>query len=247
MHIFLEVFVLKRSIFNYFSKFELWLWLSSVALIISSFLIFDRGNYLALLASLIGVTSLVLCAKGNPLGQVLIIIFSIMYGYISFTCAYYGEMLTYVCMTGPMAVYALIEWLRHPYEKSKSEVKVNRVSPREIALMFVLAAAVTVIFYFVLKYFNTSSLFFSTISVTTSFAAVYLTARRSPYYAVAYALNDIVLIVLWTIATISNISYVSVIICFVVFLANDVYGFYAWRKMQARQAEKLPIDSSEEI
>ena len=170
-----------------------------------------------------------------------------MYGYISFTCAYYGEMLTYVCMTGPMAVYALIEWLRHPYEKSKSEVKVNRVSPREIALMLVLAAAVTVIFYFVLKYFNTSSLFFSTISVTTSFAAVYLTARRSPYYAVAYALNDIVLIVLWTIATISDISYVSVIICFVVFRANDVYGFYAWRKMQARQAEKLPIDSSEKI
>jgi len=75
----------------------------------------------------------------------------------------------------------------------------------------------------------------STLSVTTSFIAVYLTFRRSPYFALAYAANDVVLMVLWTLATIENITYISVLICFVVFLVNDLYGFISWRKMEQRQ------------
>ena len=228
-----------RTRSSYFSSFEIVLWCFSVALILFAFVVFDKENYLALIASLIGVTSLVLAAKGNPLAQILIIIFSIMYGYISFTFTYYGEMLTYVCMTGPMAVYAFITWIKNPYKDRKSEVKVNGIKPKEIAFILALSALVTVIFYFVLKFFGTANLLISTVSITTSFIAVYLTARRSPFYAVAYALNDIVLIILWTLATLTDITYISVVICFVVFLANDIYGFYAWQKMKKRQEKGL--------
>ena len=174
-----------RTRSSYFSSFEIVLWCFSVALILFAFVVFDKENYLALIASLIGVTSLVLAAKGNPLAQILIIIFSIMYGYISFTFTYYGEMLTYVCMTGPMAVYAFITWIKNPYKDRKSEVKVNGIKPKEIAFMLALSALVTVIFYFVLRFFGTENLLISTVSITTSFIAVYLTARRSPFYAVA--------------------------------------------------------------
>ena len=75
----------------------------------------------------------------------------------------------------------------------------------------------------------------STLSVTTSFIAVYLTFRRSPYFALAYAANDIVLIVLWILASVQNISYLFVMICFVLFLVNDIYGYISWRKMKIRQ------------
>ena len=64
---------------NYFSKLELGLWLSSVGLILGSFCLFDRENYLTLLASLIGVTSLIFNAKGNPFGQLLMVLFSLLY------------------------------------------------------------------------------------------------------------------------------------------------------------------------
>ena len=77
----------------------------------------------------------------------------------------------------------------------------------------------------------------STLSVTTSFVAVYLTFRRSPYFALAYAANDIVLIVLWVLASISDVRYVSVIVCFIAFLVNDIYGFINWHRMKIRQRE----------
>ncbi len=113
---------------NYFSKVEIVLWSSSVFLIIVSFGVFDQENYLTLAASLIGVTSLIFNAKGNPFGQLLMIIFSLLYGIISYTFNYYGEMITYLGMTMPMAVFALISWLRNPYRGNKSEVKVNIIS-----------------------------------------------------------------------------------------------------------------------
>lgn len=86
---------------NYFSKLEIVLWSASVSLIILSFCLFDRENYLTLSASIIGVTALIFNAKGNPIGQLLMIIFSLLYGIISFTFNYYGEMITYLGMTMP--------------------------------------------------------------------------------------------------------------------------------------------------
>ena len=224
---------------NYFSKTEITLWCGSVILILSSFCIFDKENFMTLAASLIGVTSLIFNAKGNPFGQLLMVVFSILYGIISFSFAYYGEMITYLGMTGPMALFALISWLRNPYKGKKSEVAVNRINGKETVFMLILAVVVTVIFYFILSFFNTANILPSTLSVTTSFIAVYLTFRRNPYFALAYAANDIVLIILWIMAAMTDISYISVIICFVVFLVNDIYGFLSWLRMEKRQISDI--------
>ncbi len=221
----------------YFSKTELLLWCSSVALIGISFALFDRENYLTLLASLIGVTSLIFCAKGNPFGQVLMVLFGLLYGIISFTFAYYGEMITYLGMTVPMAVFALISWLRNPYNGNKAEVKVNTVSKTECILMCGITAVVTILFYFILAYFKTANLIPGTLSVATSFIAVYLTFRRSPYFALAYAANDIVLIFLWILASLYDTRYISVVVCFIAFFANDIYGYISWQKMKIRQSK----------
>lgn len=238
MLVFLEFSLMKKTI-CYFSKNERILWCGSVILITLSFLIFDGENYLTLIASLIGATSLIFGAKGNPIAQVLIIIFSILYGIISYGYAYYGEMITYLGMTAPMALFSLISWLRNPYNGNRAEVKVNRLRKKEIVFMLILSAAVTVTFYFILKSFGTASVIVSTFSVTTSFIAVYLTFRRSPFFALVYAANDIVLIILWIIATAEDTSYLSVVVCFITFLVNDVYGFINWQRMEKRQTRSL--------
>ena len=224
-----------KKLLSYFSKLEIALWISSVTLVLVSFLVIDRTNYLTLIASLVGVTSLIFNAKGNPFGQVLMVAFSLLYGIISYTFAYYGEMITYLGMTMPMAVFALISWLRNPYNGNRAEVKVNSINKFEQKLMWIATIGVTVFFYFVLKHFGTINIIPSTISVTTSFLAVYLTFRRSPYFALAYAANDIVLIVLWVMASITDIRYISVVVCFVAFLFNDMYGFVSWQRIKKRQ------------
>ncbi len=219
--------------FKDLTKFERILWTFSMAMVIISFA-FSDGGYLEAIASLIGVTALIFVAKGYVLGQILTVAFSVFYGIISFFFSYYGEMITYLFMTAPMAVMSIISWVKHPYKGTK-EVEITHLTPKKSAVMSALTIIVTVIFYFILKYLNTANLLFSTISVTTSFIAVYLTFLRSPYYALGYAANDIVLIVLWILASMENISYLPMVVCFVMFLVNDLYGFYNWRKMRKRQ------------
>lgn len=216
------------------TKFEFGLWIVSVLVITGSFWASGGDDYLTIIASLIGVTALIFVAKGYVLGQILTVIFAVFYGIISFLFTYYGEMITYLFMTAPIAVMSIISWVKNPYEDT-SEVKVNRVTKIQIITMLALAVIVTAIFYFFLKAINNANLLVSTISITTSFVASYLTFLRSPYYAVGYALNDIVLIILWILATLEDISYFPMVICFVMFLANDIYGYYNWTRMRKRQ------------
>ena len=218
-----------KKLLKYFSVGEWALWGASVALIIISFCVFDRVNYLTLCASLIGATSLIFNAKGNPVGQALMIVFSVLYGIISFGFAYYGEMITYLGMTAPMALVALIAWLRHPFKGNRAEVKVNRLRAGETVFAFLLTAAVTTAFY---------------IAPETYRLRQKLIPERFEGM-LAYAANDVVLIVLWTLAAIEDLSYLSVIICFVMFLANDLYGFLNWRKMQKKQAALEAAEAAE--
>ncbi len=223
-----------KNSFKDLTRFEISLWFVSVLVVILSFALSKGGDYLTLIASLIGVTALIFVAKGYVLGQILTVIFAVFYGIISFFFAYYGEMLTYMCMTAPIAVMTVISWIKNPYQGTK-EVKIRKMHRHEVGFMFLLSICVTIIFYFVLKTLNTANLIFSTISVTTSFLACYMTYMRNPYYAIGYAANDIVLIVLWILASIEDVSYVPMIFCFVMFLFNDIYGFFNWRRMEKRQ------------
>ena len=223
-----------RNPFKELTKFERILWISSLVVILCSYLISSEKSWINCIASLVGVTALIFVAKGDVFGQILTVIFSMFYGYISFEYRYYGELITYVFMTGPTAIMSIVSWIRHPY-KDTHQVEVQYISKRQWILLAVMTVIVTFIFYFILKYFNTVNLIISTISIATTFSAAYLTFLRSPYYALAYSANDIVLICLWILASISDISYLPMIFCFVMFLFNDLYGFYNWGRMGKNQ------------
>ena len=222
-----------------FTAFDYSLWGVSAATIITAFLLTEPRDYINLATSLVGVTALIFIAKGRVLGQILTVVFAALYGVVSYFFRYYGEMITYLGMTAPIAIVTVIDWLRHPF-KDSAEVSVGKVSKKQLVLMSVLSIAVTAAFGALLYYLNTPNLVVSIISITTSFVASYLSLLRSPYYAAAYAANDVVLIVLWILAAVKTPSYAPMIACFAAFLLNDVYGLISWRKMKKRQ-EKTAV------
>lgn len=231
-----------RNPFLQLTTSEWILWGVSAAAVIISYFFGENNSLLNLIASLTGITSLIFVAKGDVFGQILTVVFSIMYSVISYKFRYYGEMITYLGMTAPVALMSVISWLRHPFESGKAEVKIEKLTRVKIIALVVLNMLITTLFYFILLFFNTPNLIFSTISVATSFAAAFLQFLRSPAYAVAYAANDIVLIILWTLASFENPSFISVVVCFAAFFANDIYGFINWRKMKKRQGEVMELN-----
>lgn len=223
-----------RNPFANLTKFEWILWLSSVAVVIASFILSQGQSLTNCITSLIGVTALIFVSKGDVFGQILTVVFSLFYGVISFKFRYYGEMITYLGMTAPIALMSVISWLKHPF-KDSSEVEVQHLNKKQIRSIVVMTIAVTFVFYFILKFFNTVNLVISTISIATSFSASYLTFLRSPYYALAYSANDVVLITMWILATAADLSYLPMVFCFLMFLFNDIYGYYNWVRIRNKQ------------
>ena len=183
-----------KNPFCILSKGELLLWIISLITVTASFLFSPSKDFLTLTASLIGVTALIFIARGHVFGQILSVIFAVFYGIVSFYFRYYGETITYLGMSAPISILSTISWLLHPYEKT-AEVKVSHITKKQMFVICVLALLVTGFFYFILKALGNANLIVSVISVTTSFIASYLAFLRSPWYAVAYSVNDIILII----------------------------------------------------
>lgn len=187
------------------------------------------------IGTIVGAVALIFMAKGDVWGQVLTVVFSVLYSITSWQFRYFGEMITYLGMTLPMALAAVFSWLRHPFEGNTAQVEIHRLTQSQRVWMVVCCIPITALFGMILWWLDTPNLLFSTLSVATSFLAAYLTYFRSRYYAVAYAANDVVLIVLWVLASVKEISFTPMIACFLVFLLNDLYAFSSWNRRETEQ------------
>lgn len=224
-----------KNPFKHLKRHEWLLWILSLVIVAASNLLAGEVQPATFCGTLIGVTALIFIARGDVWGQILTVVFSLLYSVTSFQFRYYGEMITYLGMTMPIAALSVISWLRHPYKKGENEVKIHKLTKKQIVFMLILTAAVTWIFYYILKAFHTANLAVSTVSITTSFLASYLMLYRNSYYALAYAANDIVLIILWILASMENTVYFPMVICFLMFLINDIYGFISWKIREKKQ------------
>ncbi len=235
MGVFLWRYLPLKNPFLRLNKKEWVLYLTSLTVVIASNFFAKEINVINILATALGVTALIFIAKGDVFGQVLCLIFATLYSITSFQHRYYSEIITYLGMTAPISVASIVTWIKNPVEKGKNVVKIRKFTLKEFALTTFLTAIVTFAFYFVLKFLNTPNLAVSTTSIATSFLASFMMLRRISYYAVGFALNDIVLIVLWSIASVKDLTCLSMVACFSMFLLNDLYGFTRWKKREKEQ------------
>ena len=226
-----------RGAFNLLTLKEKIFWLGSLALLLLTGFFLPEKNFLATLASLIGVTSILLCAKGHLGGPFLMIIFSLLYAFFSWRLSYWGEVVTYLGMTLPLSVWALVTWFKNPNPKKRTEVLAHRMQKREWLLSLLLTIVVTALFFWLLKFLKTPFLPLATLSVATSFSAAWLTGKRSAFFNLAYAANDVVLIFLWAFTAGQKEGFTPLLINFLIFLVNDVYSYICWQKREALTGE----------
>lgn len=212
------------------------IWSVSAVVNIIAFALTGWKDPLTFVSAIVGVTALIFNAKGHVIGQMISVIFAVFYSIVSYFFRYYSELITYACMTAPIAILTVIAWIRNPFGNS-GQVTVATLTKKKIILMSALTVVVTIAFFFILRALNTPNLAVSTLSIATSFLACFLMLIRSPWFAVAFCANDIVLIVLWTLATVEDLAYLPMVTCFVSFLVNDIYSFICWCKMKKVQKE----------
>ena len=129
-----------------------------------------------------------------------------------------------------MYVYGVISWITHKNEETDT-VESNEISKKEwMGLSFASIIGFVALFY-VLRYFNTSQLIVSSLSMITSLIATYLIVRRNKYSFLFYIGNDIILLILWGIPILQgNFYLLPILMDNVVLLLNDSYGLKNWNE-----------------
>ncbi len=230
--------------FAQLKKREWCLWIISLLAVAASNILAGKTDPVTLSATLIGVTALIFVARGDVWGQILTVVFSLLYAVTSYSFRYYGEMITYLGMTAPIAVSSIVTWLKNPDPAEKNTVRISRLTRRSALAMIISCAAVTAVFGYILYVLDTPNLALSIISIVTSYLASYLMMCRNSCYALAYAANDIVLITLWVLASMDNVAYLPMIACFAMFLINDIYGFVSWKNRERKQSIVQNVDKT---
>ncbi len=231
-----------KNPFKGFTIQEWIIYLSSLIIVLVSNFIGGQVDLINLLCTVMGVTALIFIAKGNVIGQMISVVFGVLYSITAIKYRYYSEIITYLGMTAPLALISIFTWIKNPYKKGENVVKIRLLTLNEGLFLTGLTLVVTTIFFFVLKHLETPNLFVGTVSIATSFVASYLMVRRISYYAIAFMCNDVVLIVLWVLASFDDLTYLSMVACFLTFLVNDLYAFTRWKireKKQGLVAEKV--------
>lgn len=215
---------------NLFEK--LFLILGTLAAVLVTFIF--KGTLVDLGYALLYFWTALLLAKGKYSCYIIGIVSTFFYAYVSYSNTYYGEMIIAMCCTLPLMIVGLVNWLKH--QDKENIVIIKEITKKELILVLLSQAIMFVGYYYLLKVFNTNNLLVSTFSVVASIIATYLTARRSEYGFIGFIINDVILIVLWSIPVIGgSLNLISVLICPVLLLINDVYGVYNWKRIKNKQ------------
>ncbi len=189
-----------------------------------------KCDLLTTLVAFLGFFSALNQAKGKVVGQFTGVILALLYSIVSFRNRYFGEVIVYLVVILPLYIFGIFSWLKNK-DKNTEKVKQNVIGKNEWILILVSCVILFIGLYQLLKYFDTSQLFVSTLSMIINITATYLLVRRSKYSFILYIFNALILLVLWGIPVVEG-DYLLIPMVFdaILLLINDVYGFKSWAR-----------------
>lgn len=211
------------------NKFEKTLLFVSIILISISGII-NKSKILTIITSFLMIICALTQAKGKVISQFIGVIAIILYSIVAFKNQYYGEVIIYVIVLLPMYLIGIYSWITNKNEDTNT-VNQNDLSKKEWIILGTLDILLFGVLYFILKYFNTSQLIVSTLSMLASLMANYLIVRRNKYSFLFYIINDLILVILWGIPVLQgDFRLIPILIDPVLLLINDSYGWKNWNK-----------------
>ena len=209
-------------------------WLIIFTLINVAVLIYSKEGILGFTASVTGMLSVILVAKGKISNYYFGIINVVIYGFISYNSKYYGEAMLNILYFLPMQIIGFMMWRRNNVNIDESkEVKAERMTAKEIILWSVLSGIAVIVYEIILKKLNNTLPMADSFTTVLSVTAMILMVKRYIEQWIVWIMIDIVAIYMWLFIK----SDYNITIMWTAYLVNAVYGLYNWAKLYRRERE----------
>lgn len=227
-----------------FSVYESVLLILSHLLILTAFfispLVDAKTNILSTITSIVGTWGIIMISRGNYVAHYIYIVFSILYSIVSITANYYGEAIIYTFIMLPIHIFSAMSWKKNKVNSASNEVQVNKKNTKgHVVISSVICTLLSVPFYFLLVALNTENPICSTLSLSTSVLAAYFMLKRIKFFSAIFAVDDILLLVLWGVQIFQGeYQYIPTLIVCVSLLINDAYSTMCWFKRSTKRNER---------
>ena len=209
-------------------------WLIIFTLINVAVIIYSKEGILGFTASVTGMLSVILVAKGKISNYYFGIINVVIYGFISYNSKYYGEAMLNILYFLPMQIIGFMMWRRNNVNIDESkEVKAERMTAKEIILWSVLSGIAVIVYGIILKKLNNTLPMADSFTTVLSVTAMILMVKRYIEQWIVWIMIDIVAIYMWLFIK----SDYNITIMWTAYLVNAVYGLYNWAKLYRRERE----------
>lgn len=208
------------------SKGELgWLIGSIIAVIFSS--IFSGDTIFNTVVGLIGVTYVILIAKGLNISNLVGIVYVGIYGITAFNAGFYGDFIMNLIII-PLYIASYIIWKKNETDGS---VEARSLS-RKNSIIMVIGIIIAIFLFNILLVAlgGNYTLADSANSILTIMAMVLTIGRYSQQWWM-WLTNNIISTTMWVMALMSGAeTSLSVVVLKVIILINSVWGLYIWTK-----------------
>ena len=226
-----------KKLFYDWTKFEITLLVISLISVGITGIICN-SSLLTIICSIAGILCALTQAKGKVISQFIGLLIVVLYSILSFQNKFYGEVIIYVFIMFPLFISGIISWIKN-LNKETNTVTENKLHKKEWIVLTIISIVLFVLLYYLLKYFNTSQLLVSTLSLVTSLFATYLVSRRSKYGFLFYIGNDIILFILWGGQVVKgNFALIPILVNPIINFINDSYAWKSWNKREKREENK---------
>ena len=207
-------------------------WLIIFTIINIAVLVYSKEGFLGFTASMTGMFSVILVAKGKISNYYFGVINVVLYGFISYKSRYYGEAMLNIFYFLPMQIAGFLMWRGSNAESTENqEVKAEKMTIKEIIIWSVLSAAAVIIYGILLKKLNNTLPMADSFTTVLSVTAMILMVKRYIEQWIVWIMIDIVAIYMWLFIK----SDYNITIMWTAYLVNAVYGLYNWVKLYKKE------------
>ena len=196
-------------------------------LIILGVSIYLKDTTVGIIASMTGVTCVILTGMGKISNYLFGVVNILLYAYVAWNAKYYGDVMLNLLYYFPTNIIGWFVWKKNIDEESN---EVYKMSVKQEILIAVLSIVGIFIYGYILKWLGGNLPIIDSMSTVLSVVAQILLIKRYMEQWIIWLVVDMVSVIMWIAAFFNGGESIAVLMMWMVYLANAVIMFIKWFK-----------------
>lgn len=222
-------------------------WLAVFSAVIVGVFFITDDTPVALIASITGMLSVVLTAKGllgsYPFGLINVV----LYGWIAYEYGLYGETMLNWIYYAPLQIVGLWLWARRTRRDTADErtrvVLARSLTARQMIFVVTGAAVAIAAYAGLLAVIGGKAVGLDSATTVLSVLGMALMIMRFREQWALWIVVDVISIIMWVVVLADGGTAWAMVVMWTAYLVNAVYGYLRWSRMIAVQQEVPEVTS----